>query len=907
MQNFITSVITDIISKKNNLINTTLILPSKRAGVFIKDVLKIQSHKTTFLPNIISIEEFINDVSKIDTIDTIELVFQFYKVYINNTSSDKRDDFEKFINWANILIQDFNEIDRHLIEPRYIFSYLKDIHRIEKWQLNNKTELTKNYLSFFDKIEIYYNELYHLLNNQKKGYQGLQYREAYNNLDDYIKNNLNQNFIFIGFNALNKVEEKIIQKLLNEKRADIYFDTDHFFINNKLPATRFIEKYRKQWTYFHNNPFTSISNSFETSKSIHVIGLPKNISQIKYSSEILKKLKHFDNTALVLANENLLPVTLNSMPNNVQSVNVTMGYALKNVTLSNLFTQIFKLHKNSNDTGFYYKDVISILNHSTIKSVFNQCKVSEQTIINNIFKFNYIYLTKQYLTDALNHKTIKQLFNVIFSEWHAVENNIKNCLTTIEILENNIDNTIEKEYLLRFHKLFQDLLHLNNSHSFINSLEALQNIYKQLLSTESLSFQGNALKGLQIMGMLETRVLDFETVIITSVNEGFLPSGKLNNSFIPFDVKQEVGLPTYHEKDAIFSYHFYHLLQRAKTVYLLYNTETDDFGSGEQSRFITQLDILKDKLPNLNFTKTIITPKVNNESIILKSINKNEHIIKRLNEIAKTGFSPTSLTNYIYNPLDFYKKRILKIKDTNDVEETIAANTLGTVIHNTLEFFYLPFKGKYMTEKDVVNMQKESSEVVIRYFKELLKNGDLNKGKNRLIVEVAKQFLRNFLNHETAVLKTGKSLKILQIEQDLEFDINIDGIDFPIKLKGQVDRIDVLDGVLRIIDYKTGKVEQTNLNIKDWELLITDHSKSKSFQVLLYAYLYANINKVSFDDVLVESGVISFKNLKSGFIKINKKQISNEDIHLFELELKKLIAEIYNSEVPFVEHENLPY
>jgi hypothetical protein len=392
------------------------------------------------------------------------------------------------------------------------------------------------------------------------------------------------------------------------------------------------------------------------------------------------------------------------------------------------------------------------------------------------------------------------------------------------------------------------------------------------------------------------------------MNEGFLPSGKSNNSFIPFDVKREVGLPTYHEKDAIFSYHFFHLIQRAKTIYILYNTETDDFGSGEQSRFITQLEILQNKLPNHTLNKIIVSPNVINDTLEIKLIEKSDEIVKQINEVAKKGFSPTTLTSYINNPIDFYKQKILKIKQVNEIEETVASNTLGTIIHKTLEELYIPYAGKYLLLNDIKKIKKEASKTIKKYFKFENENGDITTGKNLIIFEIAKQYIQNFLNQENKLLKDGKQLKIIALEKDIEIDLSIKGIKFPIKVKGQIDRIDELDGALRIIDYKTGSVEQRQLSVKNWELISTDYIKySKSFQVLLYAYMYAKSNQISFDDTIIESGVISFKKLKVGFMKVNNKAISKTDIDNFEKELKILITEICNKEIPFKENENRAY
>ena len=291
------------------------------------------------------------------------------------------------------------------------------------------------------------------------------------------------------------------------------------------------------------------------------------------------------------------------------------------------------------------------------------------------------------------------ILNLLFRPWsNNTQLALQNCLTLILKIKKHLsihknDNLLALEYLYRFNEVFNALDSLNYKYSYITSINALYSIYNELLSLETLDFKGEPLKGLQIMGMLESRVLDFETVIITSVNEGVLPSGKSNNSFIPYDVKIENKLPTYKEKDAVYTYHFYKLIQRAKNVHILYNTEPDVINGDEKSRFIAQLEI--EGIHNIQHNiVTPVTPKITTD---LKVISKTDEVISVIKSISEKGFSPSSLTSYIRNPLDFYYRKILGIQDFNDVEETVASNTLGTVVHNTLEDFYKPLIGKLLT------------------------------------------------------------------------------------------------------------------------------------------------------------------------------------------------------------------
>ena len=414
---------------------------------------------------------------------------------------------------------------------------------------------------------------------------------------------------------------------------------------------------------------------------------------------------------------------------------------------------------------------------------------------------------------------------------------------------------------------------------------------------ETLDFIGQPLTGFQIMGMLESRNLDFETVIITSVNEGILPSGKSNNSFIPFDVKRDYGLPTYKEKDAIYVYHFYRLIQRAKNIYITYNTEPDVLEGGEKSRLITQL--LTDKNLEEHITHTIATPKISIDPKPLIQIEKDGQFMEDLRTFAQNGFSPTSLTNYIRNPIDFYTRNILKINDLEEVEENIAANTFGTIIHDSLEQLYTPLINQVLTEEHIKSIKNQVSEIVQHQFTQNLSGVDISKGKFLLVYNVILKYLHNFLDDELQQLKRHE-IKILALEERYEELITVPGLDFPIKLKGTLDRVDEFDSTIRIIDYKTGKVEAKNVKVTDWEALITDYDKSKAFQLLCYAYLYSKKHGKS--DVL--AGIISFKHLSKGLFSFSEDKdtrIHADTLATFENYLFRLISEICNPEVSLTE------
>ena len=912
MYSFIHNVLQDIKLKEKDFSKIIFILPSKRAGVFLKNKLSNYIDETSFAPQILSIEDFIQNISKLNQISGVELLFQFYSTYKSLTPQKQIESFESFSKWAQILIQDFNEIDRFLISENLIFDYIGDIKELNHWALQQeKTELISNYLDFWKRLKIYYNKFSNQLLEKKRAYQGLIYKEAANAIEEYTKKTT-YNHIFIGFNALNTSEKKIIQTVIKNKAGNVYWDIDANFINNKAhSAGLFSRKHKDNWSYYKDNPFTWITDTYKYKKNINIIGCSKPVGQSKYVGDLLKQLSvtnpSLSDTAVVLGEESLLTPILNALPKSIANVNVTMGLPLKSIPIASLFEQLFTIHKQ-NTKSYYYKDVIAIISNQIIQPALH----FGQTIIHTIQQNNIIYLSFDEILE-ISQAEDKEILKLLFSDWQQnLTETINKCISIIHsakkvFKDSESEKRLELEYLYRFNTLFNEIETLNSQYNYINSISNLQAIYRELLSSETLDFQGEPLEGLQIMGVLESRVLDFETVIITSLNEGILPGGKSNNSFIPFDVKAQNNLPTYKEKDAVYTYHFYSLIQRAKNVYLIYNTEIDALKGGEKSRFITQLQI-----ENIhNITHKIISPNIPKAQDSLTEIKKDNTVFEDIKTLAKKGFSPSSLTNYIRNPLDFYFDKILAVKNIDKVEETVAANTLGTVIHNTLEDFYKPFEGKFLNIEGIKKMQARVEKQITLHFKKEYKKGEINKGKNLITFEIAKRYISNFLKSEIELLKTNNTLKIIAIEVNNDIQLNFPELNFPVRLKGKVDRVDELNGVIRIVDYKSGKVDQNKVEIIDWNDINTDYNKySKSFQLLCYAYMFKKQNKI---ETPFEAGIISFKNLKSGFLKFgikesshsrNKKnEITDEILQNFEIQLKKLILEICNPQINFIEKE----
>jgi ATP-dependent helicase/DNAse subunit B len=343
-------------------------------------------------------------------------------------------------------------------------------------------------------------------------------------------------------------------------------------------------------------------------------------------------------------------------------------------------------------------------------------------------------------------------------------------------------------------------------------------------------------------------------------------------------------------------------LQRAKNIYLLYNTESEGLDAGEKSRFITQLEV--EKQPNHTLTHEIYNAVLPETAYQPMVIPKSEAVLLRLKEIAENGFSPSALTSYIRNPIQFYFQKILRIREVEEVEENIALNTLGTIIHETLKVLYEPFIGKFISENDILNGFKKIDDEVLKQFKLVYKEGEIKKGRNLLAFEVAKRNVSNFLKVELESIKNGDAIKILALEQTFERILNHPSLPFPVLIRGNVDRIEERNGIIRIIDYKTGKVEKGSVALKSWKGLTEDIKNDKIIQVLAYAYMFEK----EANNKPIEAGIISFKNLRGGFLPFNFKEEKNEntvinteilDNYLAQMIL--LLNEILDETIPFKE------
>lgn len=898
-----------------------VVLPNKRAKIFLLEELKKQYEGRVFAPEIISIEELIQEISGLRSIDSVELLFEFYVVY-RDLLLEQSEDFDHFANWANMLLQDFNEIDRYLLDPKFVFSYLKDIEDLKHWALDidNQTDLIKKYLEFWNKMPIFYKHLYQALLNKKIGYQGLVYREAVGRHKVFLEAS-EKTFYFAGFNALNAAEEVIIQTVLELKKGNVFWDIDKVFMDDPYhDAGLFLRRIKKSWKYYHTHDFEWIVDEFSQAKNIKVINTPKSVGQAKIAGQIIEQIAQsgqtLDKVAVVLGEENLLLPVLHSLPIDVRSLNITMGYSGSSNPVQILLNKIFKLHLNairrSSGANYtvYYKEILDVLDNPILVDLLDSNEISIE-----INKKNLTFFSLSRFDTWLKDERYP-IRSLIFTSWRDKSSiEILQCLIDI-VLQIKASLDQQKEHADRLNKTFlyaafqmlNRLVSYCQKYNFIQGYETLYALYKQIMELAEVSFEGEPLEGLQIMGVLESRVLDFDTVIVTSVNEGKFPAGKSQNSFIPYDIKREIGLPTFKEKDAIYSFHFYHLLLRAKNVYLIYNSQTEGMDAGERSRFLTQLEIE----PHVNHEVEYLTYSADMPGHVSQPLvmHKSKLLLMQLESLSTIkGFSPSALTTYLRDPMQFYMQQILKIREVEEVEESVALNTLGTIIHNALEELYTPAVKKELTVDLIKVMQQKANSVVQLEFEKQYNNDKQKMGKNLLAFEVAKSNVQRFLSQELLDLSRGDQVTILELESRLEYVLRDPRLPYDVKIFGLVDRIEQRNGKIRIIDYKTGKVEKKDLKLDQWEGLTSEYTNDKIIQLLCYALMYSQ-SKV---DGEFEAGIYSFKNSKEGFLFFGMKTgrgksddgITQQTIDLFKDELVTLLLEILNPEQDFIQNMDL--
>ena len=910
MKTFLENLASEILSQEgNDFSDLCVVLPNRRAGVFLRAALSKEGKRAIWAPKILSIEDFVFSLSGLTKVDQTTLLFQLYNVYKEHGAG--QDSFELYANWAPTFLKDINEVDINLIDAKDIYEQLYSVERISRWNPSGKpqSDFQKNHLEFVQQLHGLYLALSDSLKAKNLAYQGMAFRRVAEHPKEALQQCEWKNIWFAGFNAMTISEEEIIQQFLESGRARIFWDIDDYYSDDPMHEAGFyIRRYLAGQSRLKlDGALKWKSSHFSSeSKNIHLIGAQRNVTQAEIAATILQqKLREkgpegLARTAVVLNDEKLLFPLLNSLPADLQHVNITMGYGLKYSQLVAFFDKLFRLHAHASSANgmLYHKDVISIFTDGIYASVTGETGATRRKQLADL---NQAYLS----SSSIRQNSFDEI--LFPSELPSVAGFLKllrEAAKTIAIAWNEREFILESKFLLLVERMLVRLTDLQNEFGLIDSLKTLHVFWQQLINGQQLDFVGEPIGGLQVMGMLETRNLDFEDVILLSVNEGSLPSSSHSPSYFTFDVRRVYGLACQNERDAVTAYHFYRLIQRAKNVHLVFDQDSTSFGSGEVSRYVQQLRL--EAPTNVTFHEKSVAQKlpkkaIDNEISIAKGDLEYDVLLKH----AERGYSPSALNTYRSCTLKYYMRYVAKFKEDDELAEEVDNATFGTAIHDTLEQLYLSTLGHPLTEKQLQEMTKNIDSVLEGQFAKHVPVAAIKQGKNLLAFEVARAYVKRVLKNDLKSVKNGQPVTVLQLEQKLKGSITVavNGTELKVNLSGLADRIDrTHDGQIRLIDYKTGSPDKTTIINERSEL---DKKKAdNAFQLLLYQFMYADMTKTH------EANPTLFY-LRSQEIEkpvtVKEEKVPVEGIELTEYTktvLSETLQELFSKDIPFSQTED---
>jgi CRISPR/Cas system-associated exonuclease Cas4 (RecB family) len=926
--NFLDQTAQIIVEKHaQNLQKILVVLPSRRAKLFFDDAVsrQINAQNTDQTPTTIIIDDWVHTIGDSKVLDGIEAYFEFYEAYKNVCNAQKQppEPFDKFVSWAGTLLADFDELDKQMVDTSKFFAALTDEKHIELWGMT-PTTLTHNaqsFLQFWEQMRTLYQTYGAMLLKKRKIYSGMAYKQATihlkNNLETY--KNKHEKVFFVGFNALTTAEYTLINILINANVAEIFWNADEYYLTDKnQEAGRFLRNYMKQENW-NNNPQTIVNQLVKKPKNITVCAVPQSVGEAKYAGELLKTIVQtpadLSDTAVILCNESLLFALLGSLPPNITKVNATVGYAVRHTPLFGLLQAWFKLQDNAqkfskitneDQAKFYFRDVQALLNHPYIAHIYNP--EATEKVSKHLKKINKVLLSP-YEIGYLGGNAGAALQD-IFTLWKSP----KQALTKITIVVATLCETtaIATDPLLlasckAIQKAIRKIDDLNKTYNHFDDMGVFKMMFLDVLSAQKLPFEGTPLQGLQIMGLLEARTLGFKNLIVLSANEGTLPENTAKNTMMPYTLRQAFKLPNTHERDSMYAYNLYSLMQDAENVHFLYSTETNNaLNGGEKSRFLLQIEHeLCRRNPNIVYNEYTVSPVLNKNALLPRTIvvQKTDELLQKIDDLTQTkGISPTMLNSYVQCPLKFYLHYIIKAKAAEEPSETIDSRTLGDILHKTLETIYQPYLNQKLTLHTIATMKTNVPQALADAIGEHYKGGNTTQGKNYLVVEICAHYIHKLLDQEAK----KENLTVLFLEEKIEFDkiFDINGKQKTIKITGNIDRIDELDGVMRIIDYKTGGFAPNEIKINSIDEITQNYEKSKAFQLLHYAYLCYNSPKINYPTFGISSGIYAFRKMKNDVapLTIDKKEgVSTQDLEAFEQAIVKIITDIYDTNTPFAQ------
>ena len=925
----------------------TVVFPNKRAAFYLRNAFKDSCKQTVWLPQMLSIEEAFTQWSGITLADNIDILFELIDIDAQ-LHKEQNSDLSVFGSQAAQMAKDFDEIDQYGIDAKHVFNYVLDNKKLEIWNFDEEKSKEKElkYLQFFSSLYEYYLRLRERLTKQGKGYYGMMTRHL-SKLEEteLIERIGERNIVFAGFNALTTTEERIINTLIRNGKAEILFDYDTYYVDDENnEAGLFARKFRQSHPQWLVNGF---SNALTTEpKTIHIISASGNTLQAKALQAKLQETND-EKQAVILADENLLIPVLNGIPETYSGFNVSMGYPLSKTPVNQLIKEYFALCRRNRISrkitengaeciaeGWYIWPVLRIMDLEITKIIFPKSELEafsrwKYEAVNN---GKFIFEDKD-VEEFQHTPNIQAFLSIILSakekkSSNALLENVSRILAYIANMIQAKGRPNETIFLLnQVSEIGKNISRLQSiverNAKYISDLQDIETLYRVLASGSTLRLSSSNIEGLQMMGLLETRNLDFERLHLLSVNEGILPPDKSQGSFIPQFIRRACGLPGYAESQAVVAYHFYRLLQNGKEIYLYFNNLGDTSG-GEASRFILQIKHELAKNANIKVEEESFSSTTKSSLEIKELSAQKANALDRLHYlIEEKGLSPSALSTYLNCTLKYYLKYIAQIED-NSVEEDTGINVIGTIIHDTLEFLfadYLPKDGKtQIIDKELFDnvIKPQWEQKLALSIAKNLPNGLPDVGFNYLNRITIEQQLKNYLNYTSKQLENN-TLIISETESELKTKLETahgDSVFY-----GRTDRIDQFNGLIRVIDYKTGHVDSSDLKVP-----VRHHSESdldylkqipeKALQLLLYKYLYLKENPtITPEQVTAAIHALKYANtIEFGLTKaMPTKSDSDVDTDFLEGDnfipdveamLEAVTTEMLDTEIPFTQTED---
>lgn len=856
-------------------------------------------------------DQLVSELGNVEIIPNEWLLFELFDIHKHlNNEGGKYETFEDFISFGEMMMADFSELDLYCVDAQEIFANLHDLKSIGEWDIETGklTPFQERYLRFYKSLYQYYTQLHQRLQKRNRAYSGMAYRIVAEHIEELSVKESSEHLYFVGFNALSTSEDRIISHFVKGGKGSILTDGDAYYVNDiQQEAGFFLRKHRVDYPSIKEFP----DHFAIGKKEINIISCPENVLQCKHAGEILSEHLNGDNantlgsTAIVLGDESLLLPTLNSLPPQIKAANITMGFPFPQTSAHSLMLKIISLQQRRRDKTFYYQDIIDILTDIFVLPLTGITNISQ--IEELFYRDKIIYAGIETLDNLISQMggqlgPIKYLFTADKTNPDELLGIAKQLIQTIYLAQSLESDIREKESLACLLQMVNYLQDLQEEYHCLDSLTVLQKIYVRLSKRNSIAFYGEPLEGLQILGVLETRNLDFKHVIMLSANEGTIPSGKKHNSLIPYNLRVHFGLPTFHEKDAVYAYNFYRLIQRAESIEILYNTESEGIGKGEPSRFVLQLqNELAKKYPNISIHEKVLSSMNDKSYTPMQDVGvKNDVVMDRLQHIAEKGFSPSALNKYRDCPLRYYYENVLRIEESNQVSEDLEQNELGTCIHSVLENIYSKEPDHIVRKETLQEALANLDTLIEQSLNEQFQYGRNRLGRNMFMESVAKIQISKFLKMEISQLDQGSHIEIVGLEKELshKLECELRGKKYEVNIAGTADRIDCCDGFFRIIDYKSGKCDSKELVVREAEPDVFKVS-DKWFQIMLYEWLF---HKSTNGDKPHVSGIYPLQHSNTQLMTAsweNETVITSKHLSIFETMLKGLINEIMDPEIDF--------